>query len=157
MEISDLDGEEFGPDAQQVFRGMCTCLALRKAARRVTQIYDDALAPMGLTIGQFGLLAHIIGFEGASLQTISQAIGMDHSTLSRSLRPMARKKLITIQPSRHDARAREVKATARGRRIFDEAAGYWRSAQDKLSEHLSPDGQDVLRGHLLNTLKAIGA
>lgn len=36
--------------------GECTALKLRRVARRVTQIYDEALASHGLTVGQLGIL-----------------------------------------------------------------------------------------------------
>jgi hypothetical protein len=32
----------------------CSAMALRKATRRVPQLYDDMLKPAGLTITQFG-------------------------------------------------------------------------------------------------------
>jgi hypothetical protein len=37
----------------------CTCLAVRRAARRVTQFYDQFLAPMGLRTTQFSILAKL--------------------------------------------------------------------------------------------------
>ena len=43
----------------------CTCMRMRRATRRVTQLYDRALEPAGLTVNQFGLLAYL---HGASLQ-----------------------------------------------------------------------------------------
>ena len=44
----------------------CTCLRVRKAARTLTRAYDAALAPAGLTIGQFGLLARLYGRRRAA-------------------------------------------------------------------------------------------
>jgi hypothetical protein len=40
----------------------CNCLALRQATRRVTQLYDEALAPMaprGLGVNQYSILARL--------------------------------------------------------------------------------------------------
>ena len=37
----------------------CHCIQLRRAASRVTERYDMALAPAGLTVGQYSLLAHL--------------------------------------------------------------------------------------------------
>ena len=42
----------------KISRG-CTCLRLRKASRRVSQIYDQHLEPFGLTVTQYGVLGHI--------------------------------------------------------------------------------------------------
>ncbi|MDE2582265.1 MAG: hypothetical protein KGL52_11575, partial [Rhodospirillales bacterium] len=53
----------------------CTCMHLRRAARRVTQVYDQVIAPTGLTSGQFGLLARLHaaalhGEAGVSIGTL---------------------------------------------------------------------------------------
>ena len=42
----------------------CTCLRLRRTARRVTQIYDQMLEPAGLTLAQFSLIAQLYAGEG---------------------------------------------------------------------------------------------
>ena len=42
----------------------CTCMRMRRATRRVTQLYDHALEPSGLTVSQFGLLAYLLGASG---------------------------------------------------------------------------------------------
>ena len=34
----------------------CTCFRLRRASRRVTQVYDHALAPVGLSLNQYSIL-----------------------------------------------------------------------------------------------------
>src|SRR5262249_1151236 len=70
----------------------CTCMRMRRATRRVTQLYDRALEPAGLTVNQFGLLAYL---HGASLQrsndlsisTIAEWLGMDPTTLEPCLGP----------------------------------------------------------------------
>ena len=38
---------------------ICNCAALRQAARRVTKLYDDALAPIGVGLNQFSILARL--------------------------------------------------------------------------------------------------
>ena len=35
----------------------CNCLAVRQAARRVSQFYESRLAPLGLTASQYSILA----------------------------------------------------------------------------------------------------
>ena len=39
----------------------CTCLHARRIARQLTQAYDGALAPVGVTVNQFGEIgrAHV--------------------------------------------------------------------------------------------------
>ncbi|MGH7072130.1 MAG: hypothetical protein ACREFO_19255, partial [Acetobacteraceae bacterium] len=46
---------------------VCSCLALREAARHVSRLYDGALAPMALGVNQFSMLAVLAHSGPASL------------------------------------------------------------------------------------------
>ena len=50
----------------------CNCLALRQAARHVTQFYDQHLAPTGLRTTQFSILAKLKGLEPMTINTLAR-------------------------------------------------------------------------------------
>ena len=65
----------------------CSCFNLRRAARRVTQVYDHALAPSGLKATQFTLLVVLEGAdagEGIAMTRLAEKLGMDRTTLTRN-------------------------------------------------------------------------
>src|SRR3989442_15123511 len=68
----------------------CTCFRLRSLTRRVTQLYDQALAPSGLTVTQYSLLAHALR-QGAAptLSALAPQLFTDRTTLTRHLKPPA--------------------------------------------------------------------
>ena len=109
-------------------------MRMRRATRRVTQLYDHALEPVGLTVSQFGLLAYLHGAGLArsndpSIGTIAEWLGMDPTTLNRNLKPLAAKGLVgnAIDPA--DGRVRIVRITDKGRRALLKAVPLWRGAQ----------------------------
>jgi DNA-binding MarR family transcriptional regulator len=110
---------------------VCNCLALRQAARLVTQLYDTALAPTGLRVTQYSILAELNRRGPASLQDIADALVMDRSTLGHSIRPLQRDDIVRIATDTGDRRARRLELTARGRAALDHARPYWRNAQAK--------------------------
>ena len=63
----------------------CLCFNLRKAARALTQTYDAALKPAGVTAPQFALLSTLAGYGPVSLSDLAAALGMDRTTLTRNL------------------------------------------------------------------------
>src|SRR4051812_39261828 len=73
----------------------CTCMRLRRASRRITQIYDELLAPAGLTVTQFGLLANLRACA-LSIGALASRLGMDPTTLTRNLRPLQARGLAEI-------------------------------------------------------------
>ncbi len=112
----------------------CTCLRMRRAARRVTQLYDHALEPAGLTVNQFGLLAYLQGANltragGLSIGAIAEFLGMDPTTLNRNLKPLVAKGLVWNAADPADGRVRIVRIAVKGQRALRKAVPLWREAQ----------------------------
>lgn len=117
----------------------CACFNLRRASRAVTQLYDAALRPTGLRSTQFSLLTMVRGFGTVRITQLALAAGMDHTTLGRNLRPLARAGFIRSHSGR-DARVREVSLTTRGRRVLAPALALWERAQAQLGSRLGRAG-----------------
>jgi DNA-binding MarR family transcriptional regulator len=112
----------------------CTCLRMRRATRRVTQVYDRALEPAGLTVNQFGLLGYLFGAsrapaQASSIGSIAEWLGMDPTTLNRNLKPLLAKGMVKNATDPADRRIRVVRITEKGLRTLREALPRWRSAQ----------------------------
>jgi DNA-binding MarR family transcriptional regulator len=99
----------------------------------VTQLYDHALEPTGLTVNQFGLLAYLCGASlartNASIGTMAEWLGMDPTTLNRNLKPLLVKGLAKNVLDPADGRVRIVAITEKGLRMLREAVPRWRNAQ----------------------------
>jgi len=121
----------------------CTCSRLRRAGRQVTQLYDQALEPAGLTIGQFGLLAHLATADtarsGIPIGTLAHARGMDPTTLTRNLKPLVAEGWIVDAPDPRDRRVRAVAITPSGRKKYVAAAPLWQSAESQMGTLLGPE------------------
>ena len=115
----------------------CACFNVRKAARAVTQLYDDILRPSGLRITQFSLLTVIHLTGTGNITDLAEAAVMDRTTLTRNLKLLADAGLITIREG-DDARVREVSLTAAGRARLGAALPYWEKAQRRMTEAMGP-------------------
>src|SRR5258708_7941299 len=95
----------------------CSCLRVRRTARRLTRLYDQALEPAGLTVNQFGLLAnlHGAGSAGLSMGALADRLGMDPTTLNRDLKPLRADGLVRDAADPRDRRGRPVRLTSQGR------------------------------------------
>jgi DNA-binding MarR family transcriptional regulator len=112
----------------------CTCLRLRKAARRTTQIYDRTLEPSGLTLAQFSLLAHLYAAEELSVGDLADALVTDPTTLTRNLKPLTERGLVRIVQDETDRRRRIVTLTAAGQSALPIAYPLWRKAQAHVAQ-----------------------
>ena len=133
----------------------CVCNTLRMAARRVTQLYDEALRPSGLRVTQFSILATLARLGAANLTPLTEALVMDQTTLTRSLQLLEAQGLIerVAQP---DGRVKAMRVTARGRRALRHAGALWAQAQTSVLRAVGTASWRATRRGLARLL-AIGA
>lgn len=131
---------------------MCCSTALRKATRRVTQLYDEALAPVGLRSTQYSILMELSrrASEAPSLQVLADALVMDRSALGHTLRPLERDGLLALQPGESDRRQRQVVLTRKGQALVARAQPLWQRAQDRFCEAFGEAEAALLRITLLD-------
>lgn len=102
----------------------CLMQALRRGARRVSAIYDRALAPAGITSGQFSLLVALGVGEVESVAELARRVGADRTTLSRLVTPLRSRGLTGPGETRGT-----LALTAEGRRLLAEAMPLWERVQ----------------------------
>src|SRR5437870_12141202 len=90
---------------------LCNCLALRQAARHVTQFYDHYLVPTGLRATQFSILARLKRLGPITINALAEELVMDRTTVGRSIQPLEREGLITVTKGRADRRSKELHLT----------------------------------------------
>ncbi|MGE0718646.1 MAG: MarR family winged helix-turn-helix transcriptional regulator [Alphaproteobacteria bacterium] len=112
----------------------CNCLAVRKAARHVTQHYDRHLAPTGLKTSQFSILARLQRGGPAGIARIAADLVMDRTTLARNLGPLERDGLLTVGRDPADGRSRVLAITPAGVAVAAEARALWAVAQQRFDD-----------------------
>ena len=129
-------------------RDTCLCLAVQRAARLLARRFDAALRPFGLTNGQFSLMVALNQPEPPSMGRLAPFLGMDPSTLTAAVKPLARRGLLVVEPDPGDGRARRLRITPQGVALMRDAARVWRQTHAALDTALPPGLSDTLRGGL---------
>ena len=107
----------------------CNCLAVRQAARHITQFYDQFLAPSGLRTTQFSILAKLRRLGPMTINALAVDLVMDRTTLGRNLLPLERDGLIAVETGKRDRRSKEVRLTETGAARFRAGVKGWTEAQ----------------------------
>jgi DNA-binding MarR family transcriptional regulator len=130
---------------------LCNCGALRKASRRVSRIYDEALAPTGLGSVQHSILAETARWtaQPPTLWELADALVMDRSTIARNLRPLERDGYLTVLPSETDRRRKLVTLTSAGQAKLAQARVFWLQAQKNFEKTFGMPESVALRSRLL--------
>jgi DNA-binding MarR family transcriptional regulator len=135
------------PDAS-----LCCATAMRKASRRLSQLYDEVYEPCGLRSTQAAILFELSrsAKKPPTMAELADAMVMDRSALGHNLRPLERDGLITLQESEEDRRRRHVLLTPVGKAKVRDALRLWQRAQDRFVEVFGEAEAASLRATLLS-------
>src|ERR1700722_8535185 len=126
-------------------KSVCNCTALRKATRRVSQLYDSALEPCGLRSTQRTILIQIARSGAPSLGELAEALVMDRGALTHNLKPLERDGLVEIGVDPQDRRNRLVTLTMTGRSKLEQSARLWKRAQGGFEAAFGAAKSEALR------------
>lgn len=106
----------------------CVARRLRQVNRTVTRLYDEALRPHGLTVNQLNILAVIISEKQIRPGQLGQALGMEKSTVSRTIDRMVGKGWLKVAPGK-DSRTQLLTVTAKGNQLLLAVTPVWDTLQ----------------------------
>lgn len=117
-------------DPREMFR-QCRCLNAQRTARRIARLYDQALRPVAVTSGQFSILAALNQPDLVPLAKLASALGLERTTLTRNLRALENRGLVSTERNETDRRLRFLRLTKAGREKLAAAMPHWRMAQSQ--------------------------
>jgi len=149
--VDAKDNPEPAASEQGMLGGrVCTNSALRVAARRLGQLYDEALAPLDLKATQLALIAEIDKLTGAdpqgpTLQDLATRLAIQLSALTHALRPLVRDELVELRLDAQDRRTKHGLLTPLGKTRLSEAIVRWAATNDQVEAVLGPASAASLR------------
>ncbi len=127
----------------------CVCFGIRRAARAVTRMYDDALRPAGIRSTQLAILNAVRLIGPLSVKRLAAATVIDRTTLTRSLKLLEREELVRIEAG-DDRREKNVTLTDNGAAKLELAFPMSAAAQAGAELLLGPENmtrlQEMLKG-----------
>jgi DNA-binding MarR family transcriptional regulator len=126
----------------------CNCVALRRAARRISNFYDAELASSGLRATQFAILAVLHDMGEASVNSVAERLALDRTTAGKNLRPLEKAGLIKVAPSASDGRMRVITLSREGYNVLKKAVPLWRAAQKSFEKWNGAENSATLRATL---------
>jgi DNA-binding MarR family transcriptional regulator len=121
----------------------CLCASVRRAARVITQFYDDAVGPTGLRITQFTLLQTLSLAPGISQKRLARILEIDSTTLTRTLAHLRRKGWLRVEAGT-DRRELRLSLTAAGLEEYKRVVPYWKAAQRRLRKQLGETNWNMI-------------
>lgn len=118
---------------------------LGRASRLVDRLWDQALKPVGLSAGQFHLLAAVADQPGITVLELAHALALDRTTVSRALSRATKKRWLALRPGEGDRRRREAHLTDSGLKLVRLAHPRVLAAQHRLAETLGKSRASRLR------------
>ena len=132
----------------------CIAAAMRAASRRLTLLYDEVMAPSGLRLTQFGILAELErrASEPPTVSELAEILVIERSALGQTLRTLEKAGLVTLDRDRQDGRRRPVRLTKAGEKAVVRGLPYWKKAHAQFSQFF---GSPAALAELRSTLRGI--
>ena len=132
----------------------CASASLRRAARLVTQLYEEVLRPTGVGGPQFTLLQVLKLAPGVSQKQLGEILGIDSTTLTRTLALLRKRGWLSAEP-REDRRALRLGLTKAGENEYERVLPYWQQAQKRLKQALGNSNWKKMMDAVEHTAEAI--
>ena len=123
---------------EDVIARECLVVRLRLVNRVVTNIYDEALRPLGVKASQLNIMVVTAKLGLARPADVCERLQLDTSTLSRNVERMMAKGWFEVVAD-DDGRTQPFRLTAKGRRLLERALPAWEKAQKKVKELIGAD------------------
>lgn len=122
----------------------CYCINVRRMSGAISHIYDFYLKPIGLSGNQYALIVDLGRLGSASTTDIANFVGLNRSTLVRTLRPLVEKGLI-VDKSVAGKRNREFELTPSGVETVKRGQALWLAAQALIESELGMEKIEQLK------------
>ncbi|MGC2662197.1 MAG: MarR family winged helix-turn-helix transcriptional regulator [Bryobacteraceae bacterium] len=121
----------------------CMCATIRRASRALTQMYEDALRPLGLRATQFTMLQFLSLAGEVTQGTMGQMLAIDTTSLTRTLEIMIQHGWI-VRTHGEDRREWRIKLSKSGESQLKRALPHWQKVQSQLQKQLGREAWDSL-------------
>jgi DNA-binding MarR family transcriptional regulator len=140
--FDDMAGKKGRPTAAEEISGGCLAVRMRTLNRAVTALYDEALRPHGLRVGQLNLLVAVARMGTAKPGDLCGLLRMDKSTLSRDAEVMRRNGWLEVDDP--GGRARPLRLSSRGQALLEAVVPAWRRAQERARRLIGDAGAEAI-------------
>ena len=126
----------------EVIAAECLAVRLRTLNRALTALYDDALRPHGLRVGQLNLLVAVARLGAARPGDLCRLLRMEKSTLSRDVEVMRRHGWLAVEDG--SGRSRPLRITPAGEALLAQVVPTWQQAQERARTLIGDQGAEAV-------------
>src|SRR3954466_14363754 len=138
----EMAGKKGKLPAAEVIAGECLAVRVRTLNRAVTALYDEALRPHGLRVGQLNLLVAVARLGTARPGDLCRLLRMDKSTLSRGVEVMRRNGWLAVEAGA--GRSRPLRITPAGEALLAQVVPAWQQAQERARTLIGDEGSEAV-------------
>lgn len=110
----------------------CAALYSRVFSRLVTRHYNNRLSETGLRVTQFSILNAIKLSPPNSINELAELLGMERTSLQRTVEKLIAKGLLQSQPTGHK-RSLGLSLTVKGEEVYQQALARWEEAHEEFT------------------------
>ena len=117
----------------------CLAVRIRLLNRTVSNIYDDALRPLGVKVSQLNVLMVVAKLGPVSPGDVARRLNMEKSTVSRNVDRMRTRGWLKVSDG-DSGRKQILELGSAGRKLIEKSVPLWKKAQAQTEAVLGQQG-----------------
>ena len=117
----------------------CLAVRIRLLNRTVTNIFDEALRPLGAKVSQLNVLMVVAKRGPISPGDVARRLNMEKSTVSRNIDRMRTRGWLEVSQG-DSGRKQVLELAAPGRKLIEKSLPFWKKAQAQTEAMLGKQG-----------------
>lgn len=138
-----MSDSTISPAAASQLNRECIADKVRLLNRVITKLYDDALAPLDMTVAQMTILVVVAKHGQATPREVGEWLHMEKSTVSRNARRLRSNGWLELVPEPR-GRTHRLRLTPKGTKVLGAGMPLWEQAQSKAMSMMGGSGVDEL-------------
>ncbi len=117
----------------------CLAVRIRLLNRTVTNIFDEALRPLGVKVSQLNVLMVVAKLGPVSPGAVARRLNMEKSTVSRNVDRMRTRGWLKVSDG-DSGRKQILELGSAGRKLIEKSVPLWKKAQAQTEAVLGQQG-----------------
>lgn len=130
----------------------CHCINMRRTTNHLTEYYNQAIEPCGLTVSQFSLLWNLDFLGHSNTTNLALRAGLDRTTLTRNLKPLLANGLME-DAAQESSRDHILSVTPKGKMALEIGIPLWQTAQKNVITTIGMENMDIFKDLLCKLQK----
>lgn len=125
---------------KKTYKSLCYCTNMRRSAKAISDIYNNALKKADMTVAQYYILINLERMGRSNITHWAERVGLDRSTMIRNIKLLQSKDWI----DEAEGHGKQFELSEKGRKNLSEAKIIWENTQREIERLIGKESAEAI-------------